>query len=187
MTTRIGGGSARGRRLATPAGQAVRPTLGRVRRSLFDILLHGEPGLDGARVLDAFAGTGALGLEALSRGAATATFFDTERAALDALRANVAALGVRDRAFVRPADATRPPVAEAPADIVLLDPPYRSGLGGKALAALAATGWIGAATLVAWEQGTDFPEIAPTGFDETDRRRYGGTTLVFLRRAEAAE
>ncbi|MGE0255203.1 MAG: 16S rRNA (guanine(966)-N(2))-methyltransferase RsmD [Alphaproteobacteria bacterium] len=180
---RIGGGNARGRRLAAPAGGAVRPTSGRVRRSLFDILLHGEPGLAEARVLDAFAGTGALGLEALSRGAATATFFDIDRTALEALRANVAALGAGSRAFVRPADATRPPRADAPADIVMLDPPYRSGLGGKALAALAAAGWIGAGTLVAWEQGSAFPEAAPEGFTEIDRRRYGGTTLVFLRRA----
>lgn len=144
---RIVAGAWRGRTLLTPPGAATRPTADRVRQALFDILLHapwgGRDWMAGATVLDAFAGSGALGLEALSRGAAHATFLERDAAALACLRANVAACRAGDRAVVLAADATRPPVGRACA-LVFLDPPYGLGLVPVALAALGAAGWLAA-------------------------------------------
>ena len=149
---RIIAGAWRGRALAAPPGQATRPTGDRVRQALFDMLLHapwgGRQVVEGVRVLDAFAGTGALGLEALSRGAAHATFMERDRAALAALRANVAACGAGDRASVMAADATRPPATTAGCRLVFLDPPYGQGLVPRVLAALGTAGWIAADALV---------------------------------------
>ncbi len=128
---RIVAGTWRGRTLAAPPGEATRPTADRVRQALFDILLHapwgGREAIDGVRVLDAFAGTGALGLEALSRGAAHATFIERDHAAIAVLRANVAALGAEDRTRVIAGDVLAPPRAEAPCGLVFLDPPYGNG------------------------------------------------------------
>ena len=126
---RIVGGSLRGRRLRAPAGVRVRPTGERVRESLFDILLHGgmpRP-LEGAHVVDLFAGTGALGLEALSRGAASLTAVESEADVRGVLRANVEALRCADRASVIACDATRLPPAASACDLALVDPPYRGG------------------------------------------------------------
>ena len=129
---RIIAGRHRGRKLVAPAGAATRPTADRVRQALFDMLWHapwaGRSAVDGALVLDAFAGTGALGLEALSRGAAHATFLETDRAALGALRANIAACREAERCAVLPADATRPPRAARACTLVFLDPPYGEDL-----------------------------------------------------------
>jgi 16S rRNA (guanine966-N2)-methyltransferase len=139
---RIVAGAWRGRRLAAPSGPATRPTADRVRQALFDMLLHapwgGRARIEGAAVLDAFAGTGALGLEALSRGAATATFIECDRAARAVLRANIAACGANDRTRVLAADATRPP-AGTPCGLVFLDPPYGTDLVACAVVALVAT------------------------------------------------
>src|SRR5207248_11780943 len=144
---RIVGGVHRGRRLIAPPGETVRPTSDRAREALFNILSHGSfaaAGLPfaGRPVLDAFAGTGALGLEALSRGASTAAFIENGRDALVTLRRNIAALGEEDRAHIVAADATRPPRAAMVCAAAFLDPPYRSGLGGPALSALAGAGWL---------------------------------------------
>src|SRR5213078_1624789 len=130
---RIVGGSHRGRRLVAPSGEAVRPTSDRAREALFNILSHGRfaaAGLPFADrpVLDAFAGTGAFGLEALSRGASAAVFIENNREALAALRRNVAALGEADRAHIVAGDATRPPRAALACTAAFLDPPYHSGL-----------------------------------------------------------
>ena len=138
-----------------PSGAATRPTAERVRQALFDRLMHAPWARDavvGARVLDVFSGTGALGLEALSRGAAQAVFIERDRAALVALRANLAACRAVARVVV--GDALRPPAGQA-CGLVFLDPPYGAGLAGPALLALAAAGWIADGALVSVETGVD--------------------------------
>ena len=179
---RIVGGRWRGRRL-TPVGAgdargALRPTADRVREAMFNLLLnaHGDP-VAGAAVLDVFAGTGALGLEALSRGAAAATFVESGRPALAILRANVALLEAEARIHAR--DATRPGDGP-PHDLVLMDPPYGRDLGGRALAALDAGGWIAPAATLVWEERA--PPDLPPGWTLADRRRYGDTTLTIATR-----
>lgn len=181
---RIVAGRHRGRRLAAPPGLATRPTAERVRQALFDMLWHapwaGRGAVEGARVLDAFAGTGALGLEALSRGAATAVFMESDRAALAALRANIASLGEQDRARLLAGDATRPPPAEAACTLLFLDPPYGRGLVPRALAALGKAGWIAPSALVAAEiareETLDLPGFAPLA-----ERAHGAARLLVLR------
>ena len=179
---RIVGGSLRGRRLRALAGVRVRPTGERVREALFDILLHGGMArpLEGAHVVDLFAGTGALGLEALSRGAASLTAVESEADVRGVLRANIKALGCDARATVVARDATRlPPAAEA-CDLALLDPPYRSGLAAPALGALVEGGWLLAEATVVVEHGADDPFEPPAAFTVQDQRRYGRTTLTLL-------
>ncbi len=179
---RIVGGSLRGRRLRAPAGVRVRPTGERVRESLFDILLHGgmpRP-LEGAHVVDLFAGTGALGLEALSRGAASLTAVESEADVRGVLRANIEALGCADRATVIACDATRLPPAVTVCDLALLDPPYCSGLAEPALAALAARRWLDDEATVVVEHGVDDPFEPPATLTVQDQRRYGRTVLTFL-------
>jgi 16S rRNA (guanine966-N2)-methyltransferase len=155
---RIVAGAWRGRALVAPHGATTRPTADRVRQALFDMLLHAKWGgrevLDGATVLDAFAGTGALGLEALSRGAATATFIECDRAALAALRANIAACRAEARGTVVAADALNPPSGAA-CGVVFLDPPYGGDILPRAVAALRGAGWIAAGTLIVGEIGRD--------------------------------
>jgi 16S rRNA (guanine966-N2)-methyltransferase len=184
---RIVGGRHRGRRLWAPPGEAVRPTSDRAREALFDILSHGRfaaSGLPfaGKTVLDAFAGTGALGLEALSRGAARAVFIDNGAAALAALRRNVAALGESERAHILPGDATRPPRAGEACALVFIDPPYRSGLAGPALAALDTAGWLAPAALVVVETAARERTPPPEGFMLVDERVYGAARLTFFRK-----
>lgn len=155
---RIVAGQWRGRALSAPSGTVTRPTADRVRQALFDMLLHapwaGRDCVDGADVLDLFAGTGAMGLEALSRGAATAVFVEQDRAALAALRANIAGCRAEDRCQVLPLDVRRLP-AGAAAALVFLDPPYGMGLVGTALARLRAVGRIAPGALVVAETGRD--------------------------------
>ena len=184
---RIVGGVHRGRRLAAPAGAAVRPTSDRAREAVFNILSHGDvaaAGLPfaGRPVLDAFAGTGAFGLEALSRGASRAAFIEQGRDALAALRRNIAALGEQDRADIVVADATRPPRAPFASAIAFLDPPYGSGLAAPALAALAAGGWLLPDALAIVEIAASESLQPPAGFAIVDERVYGAARLVFLRR-----
>jgi 16S rRNA (guanine966-N2)-methyltransferase len=187
---RIVGGSHRGRRLVAPPGEAVRPTSDRAREALFNIFTHGEFARDGIpfadrAVLDAFAGTGALGLEALSRGAAKAVFIENDRDALAALRRNIAALGETARCRVVGGDATRPPRATVACTVVFLDPPYKSGLAAPALAALAEAGWLTAGALAVVEIGAREVFLPPDGFTVLDERVYGAARLVFLRCAGA--
>jgi 16S rRNA (guanine966-N2)-methyltransferase len=185
---RIVAGKHRGRKLAAPAGGGVRPTSDRAREALFNILGHGDfaaadgPAWQGVVALDAFAGTGAVGLEALSRGAAEAYFIENRRDPLDALRRNIDALGETARAHVRAADATRPPPAPKPARLAFLDPPYRSALGPPALVALAASGWLAPGALAVLEIAAKEGFEPPAGFTLLDERRYGAARLVFLRR-----
>lgn len=161
MSTRIIAGQCRGTILATPKGMTTRPTLGRVRESLFMILM---PWLPGACVLDAFAGCGALGLEALSRGAAAAVFLENSRPALEALRANIAKLRLDDLSTIVPRDALavmaqpKPPQGE-PFDLILLDPPYGKGLCPRTLDLLATrhVSWLADGGVIAAQAGRDDP------------------------------
>ena len=178
---RIVGGRHGGRRIAAPAGDFARPTSERVREALFNIL-DSKHVLDGARVLDGCAGSGALGPEALSRGAAHVTFFDTSRRALKVVENNIATLAEEAATDVRQADVTNPPKAGGAdaCSIVLLDAPYQTDIAGRALSALAAAGWLAQPALVTVETERG-AELAPTdGFSETDRRPYGSTELHFL-------
>jgi 16S rRNA (guanine966-N2)-methyltransferase len=180
---RIVAGKLRGRTIAAPPGALVRPTSDRVREAVFNVLMHGDAPLEGARVLDAFAGSGALGLEALSRGAAFATFIDAAPDAIAAIKQNADALDVARACRVIRGDAIRPPRADAPCDLVFLDPPYRSGLAANALKQLADAGWIAEGATVVVELGGPF--VAPDGFTPTDERRYGRTRIAFLKREAA--
>jgi 16S rRNA (guanine966-N2)-methyltransferase len=185
---RIVAGKHRGRRIAAPEGHDVRPTSDRAREALFNILEHGHftadstsPLID-ARVLDVFAGSGALGLEALSRGAAHLTCMENSAPARAALRANANALGETARVTVVQADATKPPAAAGPPRrLLLMDPPYRSGLAAPALAALAERGWLAAGAICVAEISAAESLDAPAGFAPLDERRYGKAKLVFLR------
>lgn len=181
---RIIAGAHRGRRLVAPAGLATRPTAERLRQALFDMLWHapwaGRTRIEGARVLDAFAGSGALGLEALSRGAASAVFLENDRAALAALRINIAACRGQARAQVIPRDASAPPRADAPCALVFLDPPYGKGLLAPALSALARAGWFAPGAIIVAETSADAPEDAPPHLTPIAERRHGaGMVRVF--------
>ncbi len=184
---RVVAGKHRGRRLATPAGLAVRPTGERVREALFDILAHnaygpGDTALPrGARIVDAFAGSGALGFEALSRGAAQVTFIENDAVAARGLRHNAAVLDEEDAVEVLSCDATRPGPAPAPCALAFLDPPYRSGLAAPALTALAHMRWLVPGGLAVVEIAATEPFAPPAGFTVIDDRRYGHTRIVFLR------
>ena len=185
---RIVGGKHRGRRIAAPPGDTVRPTSERAREALFNILAHGRfapvPVFQDARVLDVFAGTGAFGLEALSRGARFAAFIEKDRQARETLAANIKALGEGSRTRLLAADATAPPRADGPYDLVFLDPPYRSGLAAPALDALSRAGWLADDALVVVELAARSEFEPPEGFMALEERRYGAGRLVFLRRAE---
>ncbi len=184
---RIVGGRHRGRRLLAPLGDAVRPTSDRAREALFNILSHGDFAASGipfadAAVLDAFAGTGALGLEALSRGAAEAVFIERERDALAILRRNIESMGETARTRIVPGDATRPSRGAVACAVAFLDPPYASGLAGPALAALAAAGWLTLNALAVIETASREAVVLPPGFILLDERVYGAARLAFLRR-----
>ena len=172
---RILGGDRRGRRLAVPAGHGIRPSSARVREAVFNRLQHGGlgPPLAGSRFLDVFAGTGAVGLEALSRGASLARFIERDREALAVLRRNVGAAGE-----ILARDAVALGAAPGPHDIAYLDPPFGSGLWEPAVAALTAGGWLAPGGLVVVE--TSYREdVEAPGL--MDRRRYGRTTVAFVR------
>jgi 16S rRNA (guanine966-N2)-methyltransferase len=181
---RIVGGRLRGRALVAPKSRAIRPTADRLRESLFNILAHayGDP-VTGARVLDLFAGTGAFGLEALSRGAAFALFVDDAAEARALLRENIAALGLAGVTRVFRRDAAKLGAAHplAPFSLAFLDPPYGQGLAEQALAAARAGGWLAHDALVVVEEAAKAGFAAPAGFDELERRDYDDSVLVVLR------
>jgi 16S rRNA (guanine966-N2)-methyltransferase len=181
---RIVGGRLRGRALAAPKSHGIRPTADRLRESLFNILAHAyDDPVTGARVLDLFAGTGALGLEAVSRGAQFALFVDDGAQARALLRQNVEALGLAAITRIFRRDATKLGAAHplAPFSLVFLDPPYGKGLAEKALTSAREGGWLTADALVVVEEmAATF--TTPDGFDEVERRGYDGTEFVFLRR-----
>ena len=181
---RVVGGRLRGRNLAAPASREIRPTADRLRESVFNILIHafGDP-IAGARVLDLFAGTGALGIEAVSRGAAFALFVDNGTEARALLRNNVEALGLGGVTKVYRRDATNlgPAHPVEPFSLVFLDPPYGKGLADKALASLRDGGWLTPEALVVVEEAKAAAFTAPEGFVELERRAYDDTEFVFLR------
>jgi 16S rRNA (guanine966-N2)-methyltransferase len=183
---RIVGGRLRGRKLAAPKSQAVRPTSDRLRESLFNILIHayGDP-VTGARVLDLFAGTGALGLEAMSRGADYSLFVDDGAEARALIRENVEALGLggTTRIFRRDASKLGPAHPVEPFSLVFLDPPYGQDLAETALSSARAGGWLAPEALIVVEESAAAAFKPPEGFEEIERRAYGDTVLIFLRAA----
>lgn len=182
---RIVAGRHRGRALQAPEGLAVRPTSDRARQAVFDMLAHGPQTagrlLAGAIVLDAFAGIGAMGIEALSRGAAHAAFLETDTAALACIRVNLARIGEAARADVIRADACDPPAARQPATLAFLDPPYGKALVAPALAALARKNWFAANAVVVVEHAADDPADPPRDFAAFDRRQHGRAHFLLLR------
>src|SRR5690242_6848152 len=177
---RIVGGRFRGRALSTPKSQAIRPTADRLREALFNILAHSyDDAVQDARVLDLFAGTGALGLEALSRGAAFVLFVDDGAEARALLRGNVEALGAGGASKVYRRDATRlgPAHPMAPFSLVFLDPPYGKRLAEQALTSAQEGGWLTPEALVVVEEAADSKFAPPDGFEEIERRDYGDTQL----------
>jgi 16S rRNA (guanine966-N2)-methyltransferase len=181
---RVVGGRLRGRALAAPKSQAIRPTADRLREALFNILAHayGDP-VSGARVLDLFAGTGALGIEAASRGAAFTLFIDDGAEARALLRENVAALGLggATRIFRRDATKLGPVHPLEPFSLAFLDPPYGQGLAEQALTEAKAGGWLTADAFIVVEEAASAKFAAPPGFAEVERRRYDDTEFIFLR------
>ncbi len=183
---RIIGGTRRGTVLADvgagdPAAH-LRPTSDRVREAIFNLLInggHGNP-VANAHVVDLFAGTGALGLEALSRGAATVTFVDTGAKALALLRANIAKMRVEGETRILRQDACHlPPNRDAPCTLAFLDPPYGKMMGEAALATAARGGWLAPAAMIVWEESQ--PPAPPEGFTLIDQRKYGDTLVTLLR------
>ncbi len=182
---RIVAGRFRGRAIATPKDEEVRPTSDRVRESLFNILEHGIAGfsLSGARVIDLFAGTGALGLEALSRGAAFCLFIDEAVGARALIRTNIELLQLTGatRIFRRDATNLGPVATMAPFTLAFLDPPYGKGLGERALKALADGGWLLPGAVAVLEERASADIALPRGFTEIDRRTYGDTLILLAR------
>ena len=189
---RIVSGEFRGKALVAPEGQATRPTSDRARESIFNILEHApwSGGVRDARVIDLFAGSGALGFEALSRGATFCLFVETDEAARGAIRDNVDAMGLFGRTRVHRRDATdlgQRPGADGPAfNLAFLDPPYGKDLGEIALGKLAAGGWLAPDATVVFERGASESAIRVEGFESLDARDYGAARVHFLRFAAEA-
>jgi 16S rRNA (guanine966-N2)-methyltransferase len=182
---RIIAGRWKGRALVAPPGLATRPTSDRARQAIFDQLWHapwaGRAVVENAMVLDGFAGTGAMGLEALSRSAARAFFMEQDRAALAALRTNITACKAGDACRVIAGDVTAPPISAAPCTLVFLDPPYGKGLVPRALAVLLAKGWIAPGALIIAETGRDEENAIPPSFEVLSTRDHGAARLSALR------
>ena len=188
---RIVAGSLKGRSIVTPEGQGTRPTSDRARQAVFNVLEHAawaEP-LEGMRVMDLYAGSGALGFEAISRGAAFALFVETDEEARGAIRENADAFHVMGRTRVHRRSAidlgARPRSDGEAFDLAFLDPPYRKGLGEQTLARLLEGGWLKPGALVVFERGSDEPEIDTPGYRRLDARDYGAARVLFLRAGSA--
>ena len=183
---RIVSGRYRGKAITTPPGSATRPTSDRARQAVFNILEHAPwaPGLVGARVLDLFSGSGALGFEAVSRGAAYCMFVETDEAARGAIRDNIDAFSLFGETRVHRRDATalgpKPAADGAPFDLAFLDPPYAKGLGERALAELLAGGWLAPGAVCVLERGKDEAAADVPGFETLDARAWGPAQVVFL-------
>lgn len=178
---RIIAGEWRGRPLAAPEGRTTRPTSDRAREGLFSMLASRIGTFEGLQVADLFAGSGALGLEALSRGAAHCLFLDSDRQAIAAIERNLRALGASDRADLRPQTAEHAPPPMRPCDIVFLDPPYGSALGEAALAHIANPDWLAPGALISLESDGSAID-APPGLAIEAERRFGKAYLLLLRR-----
>ena len=178
---RIVGGKNRGRQLLAPKGQATRPTSDRTRESVFNILSSRlERGFQGLTVVDLFAGTGALGLEALSRGAAQAVLIDNDRAAIKIIEENVQKLGAAENTSLIKRDATRLgalPAGLSPADLVFLDPPYEQDLVQSALPSLRENNWLADEAIIVVEMAAKEIFECPPGFEQVDQRKYGKAAI----------
>lgn len=189
---RIVAGSLKGRAIVTPEGQNTRPTSDRARQAIFNVLEHAPwaEGLHEARVIDLYAGSGALGFEALSRGAAFCLFVDTDDGARGAIRENMDAYGLFGRCRVHRRSATdlgpRPGSAGEAFTLAFLDPPYAKGQGEQTLARLLEGGWLAPGAIVVFERGSDEPEIDTPGYERLDARDYGAARVLFLRASEAS-
>jgi len=187
VSLRIIAGRFRGKALVAPPGLNTRPTADRARQAVFNILEHApwSAGLQGARAIDLFAGSGALGFEALSRGAAFCLFVENDEAARGAIRENMDALGLFGAARVHRRDATdlgvRPASAGPAFDLAFLDPPYAKGLGVRALSGLAAGRWLADGATIVLEQGVAEPDPQTPGFEPLAARDYGAARVHFLR------
>lgn len=179
---RIIAGEWRGRKLLVPEGDATRPTSDRTRETLFSMLASRLGDFDGLKVADLFAGSGALGLEALSRGAAHCLFVEQDAAAIRAIRSNIANLQAQSRSDVRASSALSLGTAKEPLDLVLMDPPYATGAGAVAIDKLARLGWIGETTWVSLETGRDEP-VSIKGFEVEATRDVGKARLHIMRRS----
>lgn len=182
---RIVGGTFRGRPLATPRSEAIRPTGDRTREAVFNVIAHNWPErLEGARVLDLFSGTGALGLEALSRGAAHCLFIEESAEGRGLIRTNVEAFGLQGRAKIFRRDATRlgDVGTIAPFDLVFADPPYGKGLAERALESALAGGWLKPGALAVVEEAAATPFQPPQGLSLLERRDWGDTSVTFCAR-----
>ena len=182
---RIVAGTLRGRAIASPLDKDIRPTSDRVREAVFNILAHGidDFRIEGTRVLDLFAGTGALGLEAISRGAAYCLFVEQDADARGLIRQNIEAFGLTGvtRIFRRDATSLGPAGRADSFGLVLCDPPYGQGLGEKALAAAAEGGWLAAGAVAVLEEREGTAIALPPGFEEIDRRSWGQTQVLIAR------
>jgi 16S rRNA (guanine966-N2)-methyltransferase len=189
---RIVSGKFRGRALVAPPGQDTRPTSDRARQAVFNVLEHAawSRPMEGARVIDLFSGSGALGFEALSRGASFCLFVETAEAARGAIRDNQEALGLFGACRVHRRDATdlgvRPGSAGEAFDLAFLDPPYGKGLGEQALQRLIDGGWLAADALVVFERGATEPDLKTPGYERLDDRTYGAARVLVLRRSPSA-
>jgi 16S rRNA (guanine966-N2)-methyltransferase len=183
---RIVGGKFKGRALVTPDGQNTRPTSDRAREAIFNILAHAEwaPNLEGARVMDVFAGSGALGFEALSRGADFCLFVETDEAARGAIRDNVETFGLFGTTRVHRRDAAqlglRPGSQAEVFDLVFLDPPYRKGLGEKALDGLISGNWLSENAIIVFERGADEDDFVTDVWQKINVKTYGAAQILFL-------
>jgi 16S rRNA (guanine966-N2)-methyltransferase len=189
---RIVAGKLKGRAIVAPDGMGTRPTSDRARQAIFNVLEHAawaEP-LAGARIMDLFAGSGALGFEAMSRGAAFALFVETDEDARGAIRDNADAYGLMGSTRVHRRSAAdlgvRPGSDGEAFDMAFLDPPYGKGLGEQALARLIEGNWLKPGAIVVFERGSDEPEIETPGYERLDARDYGAARVFFLRMSPIA-
>ena len=189
---RIVAGSLKGRSIVAPDGQGTRPTSDRARQAVFNVLEHAAwaDSLQGARVMDVYAGSGALGFEAISRGADFCLFVETDEDARGAIRENADAYGVMGRTRVHRRSAVdlgvRPGSDGEAFDLAFLDPPYRKGLGEQTLLRLLEGNWLKPGAVVVFERGSDEPEIDTPGYERLDARDYGAARVLFLRASPAA-
>ena len=190
---RIVAGDLKGRAIVAPEGQGTRPTSDRARQAVFNVLEHAawSESLQGARVIDLYAGSGALGFEALSRGAAFCLFVETDDGARGAIRENMDAYGLFGRCRVHRRSATdlgvRPGSAGEAFDIAFLDPPYGKGLGEQTLSRLIEGGWLKPGAIVVLERGADEPDIDTPGYERLDAREYGAARVLFLKAPPKAD
>lgn len=190
---RIVAGDLKGRAIVAPEGQGTRPTSDRARQAVFNVLEHAawSESLQRARVIDLYAGSGALGFEALSRGAAFCLFVETDDGARGAIRENMDAYGLFGRCRVHRRSATdlgvRPGSAGEAFDIAFLDPPYGKGLGEQTLSRLIEGGWLKPGAIVVFERGADEPDIDTPGYERLDAREYGAARVLFLKAPSKAD